>query len=302
MDRKTLVGTLVGRGKAAEQVCVKLSSTRFVPRDQWGQLAPHEQQFLRCWAVGASAYTSVLVGRAAATVTGLWVVPSSYDIELANPKSRVPRHSQRAPGVSYRRMTLSEIDIDTLGDQGEVSVTRPVRTVVDIARWHGVKEGIVAMDSLFYNQPPFLEAQIRTELEETVHRLAGKRGIENARHALEGSSTLAESPYESLVRQLLNRNGIFPQEQMRIGPYRVDLLWGTLIIEIDGRAKFKDNPDAALKHIERENRLREMGYWIIRITPKEMNMGETEVLRRIVNAKKKSETTGPVSVPALPPW
>ncbi|WP_168167539.1 endonuclease domain-containing protein [Corynebacterium sp. HMSC034B08] len=303
MIRQDLVGKLVGRGKAAEQVCVKLSSTRFIARTEWVKLKPHEQQFLRCWAAGAAAHTSILVGRAAATAHGMWVLPRTFEVEMANPKGRVPRHSQRPSGVTYRRIVVPGMDITALGQNDEVKLTTPVRTAVDIARWHGVKEGVVAMDSLFFGKLDAFKGGIHTELEETIHRLSGNRGIEQAREAFRQLSMLSESPYETLVRLLLRRVGVVAQEQMRIGNYRVDLLWGQLIIEVDGSVKFEqDAARAAQQHIRRENQLREAGYWIIRITPTEVWANEEKVLRRIVEAKRRSEKIGPASVEALPAW
>ena len=70
------------------------------------------------------------------------------------------------------------MDITALGQNDEVKLTTPVRTAVDIARWHGVKEGVVAMDSLFFGKLDAFKGGIHTELEETIHRLSGNRGIE----------------------------------------------------------------------------------------------------------------------------
>ena len=195
------------------------------------------------------------------------------------------------------------MDITALGENNEVKLTTEVRTAVDIARWHGVKEGVVAMDSLFRGKLNEFKGGVHTELEETIHRLSGNRGIEQAREAFRQLSMLSESPYETLVRLLLRRVGVVAQEQMRIGNYRVDLLWGQLIIEVDGSVKFEqDAARAAQQHIRRENQLREAGYWIIRITPTEVWANEEKVLRRIVEAKRRSELLGPVTVDALPAW
>lgn len=303
MNREMLLAKLVSRGKAAEQNCVKLSATRYIPVDEWVRLKRHEQQFLRCWAVGAATYTSVLVGRAAAVVNGMWVVPTEFKVELANPKGTVPRKSQCPDGVGYRRVTVPEMDIRGIGANGEVKLTTAVRTAVDIARWHGVREGVVAMDSLFVGQPWMRKDQIRDELEKTIRRLSGKRGIDNARTAFELSSTLSESPFESLVRLHLREQGVRVEEQMRIGRYRVDLLWGQLIIEIDGKVKYDDDPRrAALAQLKRESDLNEMGYRVIRITPSQLLASPSAVLQRILAAKRQSERLGPVTTEAVPAW
>lgn len=303
MNRQLLLAKLVSRGKAAHQDCVKLSATRYIPVDEWVQLQRHEKQFLRCWAVGAATYTSVLVGRAAAVVQGMWVVPTEFKIELANPKGTVPRKAQCPDGIGFRRMTVPEMDIRTIGANSEVKLTTKIRTAVDIARWHGVREGVVAMDSLFVGQPWMLKDQIRDELEKTITRLSGKRGIENARTAFALSSILSESPFESLVRLLLRQQGLQVEEQMRIGRYRVDLLWGQLIIEIDGNIKYDEDPKrAAMAQLQRESDLNEMGYRVIRIKPSQLLASPSNVLERIYAAKRQSERLGPVTTEAVPAW
>lgn len=129
----------------------------------------------------------------------------------------------RIPEVD--RASISLLDGDT------VLLTTPARTAVDVARLHGAHHGAVAMDSFLHQFDP----GARAELEATVRRLAREKGIAHARTALAWSSSLSQSPYESLLRVVLQEEGITAQQQMWIGPYvRTDLLIGQVVVEVDG--------------------------------------------------------------------
>ena len=112
-------------------------------------------------------------------------------------------------------------------------------------------------------------------------------------------SMLSESPYETLVRLLLRRVGVVAQEQMRIGKYRVDLLWGQLVIEVDGDTKFADNGQAAaLEQLARENWIRMQHYDVIRVTPRELLRNEERVVREILDLKEHSSLLDAPLTPA----
>lgn len=71
---------------------------------------------------------------------------------------------------------------------------------------------------------------------------------------------------------------------MLIGPYRVDILVGDVIIEIDGREKLKERPgEMYAKQLDRENWLKEQGFKILRVTPSEINRNEVAVVRRVLD-------------------
>lgn len=296
MDRARLVGLLVTRGDVDKQACVKLSATRFVAAETWNELKRHEQQFLRCYAAALATRTAVLVGRSAAQVNGLWVLPAQREVaELATGGGNPPPRKQWPDGVEYRHMTVPEIDV--VGTS-RVRATRPTRTAVDIARFHGVRDGVVAMDSLLSGESLANQAEIRGELLSTIGRMTGKKGIANARRALDLCSGLSESPYESLFRLILLEHGIAAQEQMWIGPdARVDLLWDQVVIEIDGAMKYELVPhETVRKQLKRENRLREYGYEVVRVSPSEMLHDEAACVRRVIQAKARADARGPASV------
>lgn len=307
MDHARLVAPLVARGDVASQECVQLSATKFVPLAHWQSLRRHEQEFLRCYAHGVSAHKAVLMGRSAARVYGMWVVGKEPEtVELAQRNGRPPSKSQWPKGVVYRSIAVPDIDIrefeafDPAGGGGQLRLTAPARTAVDIARFHGVRDAVVAMDGLYREKTPLQLDAIQSALSATIARLAGKKSVGLAREALELSSAKSESAMESLFRVILGEHGIEVQEQMWVGRrYRVDLLWGNLIIEIDGYIKFEDMPHAeVMKMTRRENWLKEQGYEVLHLFPVEILFHEAECIRRVLEAKARADRRGPVTVPA----
>lgn len=294
-----LAAKLVCRSEAARTKCLKLSATRWIPVAEWEQLKTFEQDFLRCYAIGLAARTSVLAGRSAASVAGMWVLPSGdVPVELINQRAR-PVRSQWPEGVIYRRHTLYDEDIITLDPPHNLRCTRPVRTAIDIARFHGFREGVVAFDSLFRGLKMWERAAMTQDIAETLERMAGARNIQAARAAFAACNDLSESPYETVCRLMLLEQDITVEVQKKIGDYRVDLLWGNLIIEIDGRMKYADVPHDVLdKQMVRENWLKEQGYEVIRIYPSQLLADEAAVLSRILAAKERADLRGTPRVPA----
>lgn len=304
MDQIQLLGLLMARGDVEKQECVKLSATKFIAASDWHQLKRYEQEFLRCYAAAASARRAILVSRSAARLQEMWVIPARDEIvELAQHDGNPPSKTQWPNGTAYRRMTVPETDVSRWGTMDPAGAPRPlrltneVRTAIDIARFHGTRHGVVAMDSLFLNRPPGKRIAIRKQILSTLDRLAGKRGIGAARLAFELCSDFSESAYESLFRVILKENGIDVQEQMWIGRFRVDLLWGQVIIEIDGLSKFEDMPhETVIKQLERENWLKEQGYEVLRLFPSEILRDEARCVQRVLEAKKRADARGPVLV------
>lgn len=294
-----LAAKLVCRSEAARMKCVKLSATRWIPVAEWDQLKGYEQEFLRCYAIGLAARTSVLAGRSAASVAGMWVLPTEgVPVELINQRAR-PVRSQWPEGVIYRRHTLYDDDIISFDEPHNIRCTRPVRTAIDIARFHGFREGVVAFDSLFNGLAMWERAAMTADITETLERMAGTRNIQASRAAFAACNDLSESPYETVCRLMLLEEGIIVEVQKKIGNYRVDLLWGNLIIEIDGRMKYADVPHDVLdKQMRRENWLKEQGYEVIRIYPSQLLADETAVLARILAAKERADLRGTPRVKA----
>ena len=249
------------------------------------------------------------MGRSAARALGLWVLGKDPEIiELAQRNGHPPSKTQWPEGVVYRNIPIPAMDIrehtafDLAGAGGCIRLTTPARTAIDIARFHGVRDAVVAMDSLYREQTPIGQETTRAALVSTMGRLAGKKGVGQARRAFELSSAVSESAFESLFRVILLEHGIQAKEQMWVSRrYRVDLLWGNLIIEIDGYIKFDDMPHAeVIRMTTRDNWLKEQGYEVLHLFPAEILRDEAGCIRRVFDAKARADARGPVTVPATP--
>lgn len=306
MDTQALIALLVQPGAADRQPCQKLSATRFISAGDWDALRRHEREYLRCYALGVAAQRSILVGRSAAVVHRLWTLPvDNAPVHLVNPGQKPPARAQWPDDIHYWSLTVPPADIVELmpGEMRDVvRATTRVRTAVDVARLHGVRHGVVAMDSLFLNKCREEARFIRSELEAVVHRLSGKKGIAHARKALAWASTRSESPYESLLRVILREHGIEVQEQLWIGRFvRPDFIWGQLVIEIDGGVKYDEDPKrASIDQIRRENWIRTQGYEVARFEPLHLLRNEADCVREILELKARSELLGPPRVPPTP--
>ena len=306
MDYVKLRNLLLSRGQAHQSDCVKLSATKYIRASDWEQLKRYEQNYLKCYASGTAAHTGLLVGRSAGQFLGLWILPLKEEfVELAHTSGKPPSSTQWPPGVIYRHIPIASMDyqefeaVDGTGSSF-LRATTVERTIVDIARLHGLRHGVAALDSWLEGEAPMNVQVKQNQIAATIARLTGKKGIAVAREALAKSISLSESPYESLFRIILTEHGITTQPQMRIGHrVRVDLLWDQLVIEIDGAMKFEDLPhETVMKQLRRENWLREQGYEVIRLFPADILRDEDDCVQRVITAYRRSQNRGPILTPA----
>lgn len=260
----------------------QLTKSLYVDAAEWKKLEPYEQEFLRCCAASRQSTKAVLVGFSAARVCGVWV---HYDtkpgVQVALPSGKPPSVKAQSPGIEYKRMAVPEEDVV---NRAGIRFTNAIRTAIDIARSAGERSGIVAFESLLTGCSDREADLIREECAAMMQRMRGTKGIGKARHALAKATNRSESTYETLLRLILEEYGIKCHAQVVIGPYRVDLLFGDLIIEVDGRGKLQKKPgEAYAKQVDRENWLREQGFKIIRVTPDEINRNEVAVVRRVLD-------------------
>lgn len=305
IDRDALVALLLRPGQAHAQPSVKLSATRWIAAEEWDRLKPHEREFVRAYATGVAARSGAVVGLSSARLHLMWVLPQKNPlVELVTPTSKPPSRSQWPEGVMYRREIIPDIDLTQvhgIANKETILFTTPARTAVDIARWYGVRAGVVALDSLLSDMPNKEHAAFRRLVHATTQRLAGCRGIQNARQALEWTSHLSESPGESIFRIACLQRGIVLQEQMWIGPdTRVDFLDDDdLVIEIDGEVKHGADPKkSALEQLQRENWVRETRRHVIRFTANEAMRDVDRCVDRYLAFKKNAPHLGPPTVEA----
>ena len=299
--------------RISEGELVQLTKSMYFCAETWKRLKEYEKAFLRCYAAGCQSRKAVLVDCSAARLNGVWTIARNEPVTLAVPNGRPASINGSWTGYEYRHRKIPEADII---HDGPVRYTDAIRTAVDIARERGVREGVIAMDSVLSGHGDHLYQELLYQFRATIARLAGTKGIANARKALPLASRLSDSPYESLLRLILDAYGVPYRTQAAIGRYRVDFLIGdNLVVEVDGWEKYEDVPHEVLrKQRVRDDWLAERGYKVLHFYTEDFWGDEADLIQRIrkawpvargllpVQVKPKGYTpTGPGRSVALPP-
>ena len=172
---------------------LKLAPRIAVHRDHYHSLNLSSQLRLRAIAAARSAYTAVLISKSAARLHGLWVLASAEEkVEMALPHNSLPHKDRRHPERMYRKTKLPE----PLLVHGARTVS-PARAVIDIARFHGFREGLIAADSA-------LRAGItKKALRQEFAQMGRVRNSAIVREVIHHSCAASPSPYASFARALL---------------------------------------------------------------------------------------------------
>ncbi|MFV8049686.1 hypothetical protein [Mycobacterium sp. 48b] len=145
----------------------------------------------------------VIAGRAAAALHGALWVDENAPVEL------ITEHGRPRPGIIVREERVRPDEICRIGD---FSVTTPLRTALDLARFLPRDEAVAHLDAL----------AIATGVEagpvlELAARYRGLRGIRSARTALDLMDAGGQSPRETWLRLLLVDAGYRrPRTQIRV--------------------------------------------------------------------------------------
>ena len=214
----------------------------------------------------------VLAGRSAAAVHGARWVDARLSAEILWINRRPPA------GISVWSDAVADDEV-TLVDG--MRVTTPARTALDTACRYPLGRAVAAIDALAR------ATHLKTvDVEPLADRYSGRRGVRQARRALELVDPGAESPRETWLRLLLIRNG-FPTPTTQIPVYDtygvlvavLDMGWEHLKIaaEYDGdfhrvdRRRFNND-------ILRAENVNELGWLHVRVTAEDTEGG---ILRRV---------------------
>lgn len=279
----------VGRGdvethaKLRSRELMRITKEIAVDAGDYAVLKPWEKAEVRARAFGLAADRAVLCSLSAARILGVAVLSSSPVVELTYMEDKAPASRKQWPmGTVYRRGMLLENEVTRVDG---IWVTGAGRTCLDIARFHGVREGVVAMDDALRNDENVTKRALRERAEE----MAKLKGICDARLSIELATGKSESVLESLARIELVLWGSelieTIEEQVEFllpdgTTVRVDLLInGWLIIELDGENKydgetFGGDPGHVLRaERRRENSLRQLGHTVVRFSYAEVRRG-----------------------------
>lgn len=221
----------------------------------------------------------VAVGRTSALVQGLPVLGASPRLQLVERKQVRPDHHGRS------RLVV-EADVDEVHG---VPVTGLARTATDVART-GFAAGVITADAALRRG---LE---RDELELAVDLSRRWPGRLTALAVAEFADRRAESALESLGRARFHEHDLPPSElQVWIadadGPFaRVDHCWDEhrTIAEADGALKY-DAPAVLFEEKQREDRLREAGFEVVRYTWDEILRRPEVVVARLHRAFARAD-------------
>lgn len=169
--------------------------------------------------------------------------------------------------------------------------TTLARTAVDLARSRDADEAIVVLDRVMRL------GVSRPELLAVLERHRGWPGVRQAERLIAFADPRAESPAESVARLILAELG-FPPPDLQVDLFdarglwiaRVDMVFQgqRTVIEIDGKVKYTDrNVDPAKVLWDeklREDRLREAGWQVIRLTWAHLKGSREELRARVLRA------------------
>lgn len=260
---------------------LKLAPRIAVHRDHYRSLPLPAQLRLRAIAAARSAYTAVLISKSAARVHGLWVLASAEEkVEMALPHNSLPNKDRRHPERIYRKTKLP----DPLLVHGTRTVS-PARAVIDIARFHGFREGLIAADSALRT------GIAKKALRQEFAQMGRVRNSAVVREVIHHSCAASPSPYASFARALLIQAGFpwpmfFEVHYTALPGITAQLCINkTYVIDItepgnDTIASIQplaDAPSTATPtkprdHTERsrDKRLRDAGFTVIRCSPQQL--------------------------------
>lgn len=216
---------------------------------------------------------SIVAGRAAAGLHGVSWVDENTPVELIG-TSRRPRK-----GVVVRQ---ERIDPDEIVRIGELAVTSPERTALDLARHLARVQAVAYLDALIAS------TGVRTpDVLELAAHYYGARGVRRARAMLPLADAGAQSPRESWLRMLVVDAGLpRPRTQIPVTDgYRtafVDLGWDEpkIGLEYDGDQHRADRRQF-VRDIGRHEMLAQLNWLVIRVVKEH---GRGFILRRVHDA------------------
>lgn len=189
-----------------------------------------------------SGRQAVIAGRAAAFMHGARWVDDHVPIEL------ITRHGRRHPGLVVREEKLADDEICRIGD---LTVTTPARTALDLARFLSPAEAVAHLDDL-----AAVTGISAADVLASAARYPGLRGIRQARTALDLMDPGSQSPKESWLRLLLMDGG-FPRPRTQI-PVTDGVHTAYLDMGYDG-PKVGFDYDGALHQTDRRRFVRDIG-------------------------------------------
>lgn len=250
---------------------------------EWAKASPARGHALLAVAARAAVgRDSVASHQSAALIHSLDLYPAAPDmLILTRPPAR-PSGRPRSDGIFFHTAELPDDHVTSfLGAR----VTSVPRTVVDLARTLSFMSAVVTADSALRGGVTTKAALIAV-----CDACVGWPGVKRARRAVDFSDPRAESVLESCARVIFAEHGLDPPELQftvtgRDFRYSVDFYWPKyrVIAEADGQLKYSD-PQRAVRQLDRDQRLRDLGYRVVHFTWRELFQNPVTVIERIRRA------------------
>lgn len=277
---KSKIEILVGRGvltRTDRGVYARADQVRQLTATQKGKAA------LRV-ATGATIAGPESVGShadaAAVHELALLTRPDPNSVSISRPLDAPRTRSSERPFI---QLHASDLPASHRTTRYGVPVTTVARTVVDLARTTSLREGVVVADSALHHGKT-----TKPDLYAVIRHCARWPGIAQARHAVDFSDALTESPFESLARLVFDQGGLpRPQLQAWVGGQdrplgRADFYWPAhaTIAEADGASKYND-PARARDQLQRDENLRRAGFQVVHFTWQQLHQTPAQIIESI---------------------
>ena len=243
-----------------------------------------------CWL--RSRRRGVLAGFSASALHGArW-------IDASRPAAIIDSNRRRTRGATAWADRIEDDEICVIDG---MRVTTPARTALDIACRYPVDTAVAAIEDLA--RATHLKM---ADVDLLAHRYRGRRGIRDARIALDLVDPGAGSPRETSLRLLLIRAG-FPRPQTQIPVYNefgvliavIDMGWEDIMVGADYEGDHHRSPHQFSKDVRRFEQITEIGWIDIRVTSRDT---EADIVRRIAAARaRRMERDGEKSN-EISPW
>jgi hypothetical protein len=229
-----------------------------------------------CWL--RSQRRGILAGFSASALHGAkWIDP-------ALPAAIIDTNRRPTPGVQVWEERVEE---DEVGVVGDMRVTTPARTALDLARRYPKAVAVAAIDAL----AQAVELKM-ADIVLLIDRYRGRRGIKAARSAIGLVDVGAQSPKETWLRLQLVRAG-FPRPHTQIAVRNewgwaeayLDMGWEDIkvAVEYDGD-QHRSSRKQYVKDIRRLEKIERMGWIVVRVVAEDH---PDDVIRRVREARAR---------------
>ena len=269
---------------------VKLRRGAFVRSDEWSAASAREQHILRIRAVAEDAQAPIaLAGFSAAALHGMPVFAFPDEVQLQESWKGGGRSMPGVKRISAADSTAERVAV------GAFHATDIARTALELTRQEPFARAVGSMDWALWRRN---EKRISKEhLIAELAKLPARFGVSRAQQVVRFATHLSDSYGESMFRAIAHEYGFeAPRLQREIrdqqGLMVPDYSWDAIAVlgEFDGKDKYlrslrpgEQPGDAVWREKVREDRLRALGFTVVRFTWADL-MDPKRVVRKLLDA------------------